>query len=130
MPRFRWSGLPRLRTKKTREHFRARKAMKNGFILFEVFFWIRAGAKFLASLAQGIEPSGVFSGILLLQFFPQTLRERWTFAVRGDGNLQIAALHDGTIVEMAISNCIKGIAENAVGFGGLKHSDVHRLQRS
>jgi len=43
-----------------------RKAVKNGFILFEVFFGIGVGAKFLAGIAEGIQPSGIFRGILLL----------------------------------------------------------------
>src|ERR1700736_1015417 len=112
MPRFRRSGFSRLRTNKTREHLGARKTMENGFIFFEVFFWIGGAAKFLPSFAQGIQPRRVFGGVLLLQFFSETLCEGGTFSVCRDGNLQIAALDDGAIVEMAVSNVVDGVAEN------------------
>ena len=104
--------------------------MEDGFVLFEVFFGIRAGAEFLASVAQGIQPRGVFRGILPLQFFSQTLGERRAFSVRGDGNLQISSLHDGAVVEMAVSDVVDGVAENASGSRGLKHSGVHGLNGS
>src|ERR1700726_3910659 len=104
--------------------------MENGFIFFEVFFWIGPGAKFLASFAQRIQPRRILRGILLPQFFSETLCERGTFSVRGDGNLQIAALDDGAVVEMAVGDVVHGVAENTADFGGLKDCGVYRLNGS
>ena len=99
--------------------------MENGFVLFKVFFGIGCGAQFFASFAEGIQPHGVLARILLLQFFTQSLRERRAFAVGGDGDLQIAALHDGAVIKVAVRNVVHGIAENAARIGCLKHSRVH-----
>src|SRR4029077_15343752 len=130
MPRFYLRGFPGLQTNKARKHLRARKSVKNGSVLFKVFFRIGVVAKLLASLAQGIQPRGIFRGILLLQFFSQTLCERWAFSVGRDGNLQIAAMHNGAVVEMAVGDVIDGVAEAAAALGALEHRGVHRRNRS
>ena len=99
--------------------------MENGFVLFEVFFGIGFGAEFPASIAQGMEPRGIFHGILLFQFLSQALCKGGAFPVGGDGYLQIAALHNGAIVEMTVGDVIDGVAENTAGFGGLKNRGVY-----
>ena len=82
------------------------------------------GANLLARFAEGIEPAGVFGWILLLQFFAHALGESGAFSVGGDGDLQIAALHDGAVVKMAVRDVVHGVAEDATGLRFLKDGGV------
>src|SRR5271166_4997319 len=76
------------------------------------------GAEDFAGGAEPIEPGGVLGSELLLEFLAEALGERGTFAVGGDGDLEIAALDDGAVVEVAVVDVVDGVAEDAalVGF--------------
>src|SRR5258707_14709777 len=67
----------------------------------------------VARLAQLVKPRCILGTKLLLQLLPQTLRQRWTFSVGGNANLQIAALHDRTVVEVAVLEIVPGVAQNS-----------------
>ena len=81
-------------------------------------------AKDLAGSAEPIEPGGVFGTELFLEFLAEALGEGGAFAVGGDGDLEIAALDDGAVEEVAVGDVIDGIAEDVAGFGFLEDSGV------
>ena len=60
----------------------------------------------------------VFGAELLFEFFAEALGERGAFAVGGNGDLEIAALDDRAVVEVAVIDVVDGVAEDValVGF--------------
>jgi len=74
-------------------------------------------AEDLTSGAEPFEPGGVFGAELLFEFLAKALGERGAFAVGGDGDLEVAALDDGAVEEVAIIGVVDGVAEDAAGFG-------------
>ncbi len=76
-------------------------------------------AQSFASGAEPFEPGYVFGTELLLEFPAKALSERGAFAVSGDGDLEIATLDDGAVIEMAVIDVVNGVAEDvaSVGFG-------------
>ena len=81
-------------------------------------------AEDLASCAEPIEPGGIFGAELCLEFLAQALGQGGAFAVGGNADLEIAALDDGAVVEMAVVDVIGGIAEDVAGFGFLEDGGV------
>ena len=76
------------------------------------------GAESLAGGAEPIEPAGVFGPELFFEFLAEALGKRGAFAVGGDGDLEIATLDDGAVVEVAVVDVVYGVAEDVavVGF--------------
>ena len=76
------------------------------------------GAEGFAGGAEPLEPVFVFGAELFFEFFAEALGERGAFAVGGDGDLEIAALDDGAVVEVAVLDVVDGVAEDSalVGF--------------
>src|SRR5579863_8761329 len=85
--------------------------------------------KHFASGAEPVQPGFVFGTELFGEFFPQTLRESGAFAIGGDGDLQVAALHDGTVVEVAVIDIVDSVAEGALRFGREKYRAIEFTQR-
>ena len=54
----------------------------------------------------------------MFEFFAETLSQGGAFAVGGDGDLEIAALDDRAVVEVAVVDVVHGVAEDValVGF--------------
>ena len=77
----------------------------------------RLRAEQVSGSAEPFEPGGVFWAELLLEFTTKALGEGRAFAVGGNGDLQIAALHDGAVVEMAVVDVVDGVAEDVAAFG-------------
>ncbi len=74
-------------------------------------------AKDFTSGAEPIEPGGIFGAELFREFLAEALSEGGAFAIGGDGDLEIAALDDGAVVEVAVGGVVDGVAENVAGFG-------------
>jgi hypothetical protein len=76
------------------------------------------GAENFAGSAEPVEPGSELGAKLIFEFGAKVLGERGTFAARGDGNLEIAALDDGAVVEVAVLVVVDSVAENVafVGF--------------
>jgi hypothetical protein len=55
---------------------------------------------------------------LFFEFLAKALGKSRAFAVGGDGDLEITALDDGAVVEVAVVDVVDGVAEDvaAVGF--------------
>lgn len=87
------------------------------------------GAEVVAGGAERIEPGGVFGSELLFEFLAKALSKRRTFAVGGDGDLQVAALDDGTIVEVAVVNVVDGVAEDLTLVGFTEDGGVDVVER-
>jgi len=81
-------------------------------------------AEELTGGTEPIEPGGVFGAELFREFLAEALSEGGAFAVRGDGDLEIAALDDGAIVEVAVGDVVNGVAEDVAGFGLLEDGGV------
>src|SRR5580658_5716008 len=62
---------------------------------------------------QPLQPYFIFGTEFRLEFHAKPLRERRALAVRGDGNLQVAALDYGSIVKMAMLGVIDGVAQDS-----------------
>ncbi len=79
----------------------------------------RLRAEQVAGRAKPFKPGGVFGTELLFEFKAKALGEGRAFAVGGDGDLEIATLDDGAVVEVAVIDIVDGVAENvaALGFG-------------
>ena len=84
----------------------------------------RLRAKQVSGSAEPFEPGGVFWAELLLEFTTKALGESRAFAVGGNGDLQIAALDDGAVVEMAVVDVVDGVAEDVAAFGFGEHGGV------
>jgi hypothetical protein len=84
-----------------------------------------ASAQDLASGTKPFKPHFIVRAELRFELVTKPLRQRRAFAVRGDGNLQIPALHNRTIVEMAMRDVVDGVAQDAARFGLAKNSSVH-----
>jgi hypothetical protein len=87
------------------------------------------GAKLFTEGTQGVEPEGVFGGKLLFEFFAEALGKRGAFAVSGDGDLEVATLDDGAVVEVAVVNIVDGVAEDIAFVGFEKDGCVHLRKR-
>src|SRR5258708_31128629 len=83
------------------------------------------GSKMSARGAGPFEPHFVLGAELCFQFLPQALRERRALAVCGNGDLEIAALHDGAVIKMAVFDIIHGVAENSAGLSFSENRIVH-----
>src|SRR5262249_4188557 len=87
-----------------------------------------------ARRTEPLEPAFVLRTKLRFEFFAQTLRESRTLTVGGNGDLQISALHDGAVIEMAVFDVIYGVAENSEGIGyaidGLIHAGNRRCSNN
>src|ERR1700757_2147113 len=70
------------------------------------------GAEVFALGAEVVKPGGVFGSELLFQILAQALGERRAFAVGGDGDLQVAALDNGAVVEVAVLDVVDAVAED------------------
>ena len=96
----------------------AGQGVQDSFRAFRVWGF---GAQDGARCAQFFQPFGVVFAVGFFQFHTDTLGQGGAFAVGGDGQLQIAALDDGAIVEMAVFDVIDSVAEDAARLTGLKH---------
>ena len=90
----------------------------------------RLRAKQVTGNAEPFEPGSVFGTELLFEFKAEALGKSRTFAVGGDGDLQIAALDDGAVVKMAVVDVVDGIAENVAAFGFGEDGGVEFANRS
>src|SRR6266852_1726265 len=94
-----------------------------------LFRLVLLGAEHIARDAEPLDPCGVLGAELLLKLLAQSLRECRAFSVGGDGDLQVAALDDRAVVEMAVFDVVHGVAEQAALVGFLKHLLIHRALR-
>ena len=69
---------------------------------------------FAAQIAEVGEPVAGIERKLRVDLFAQSLSERGAGAVGGDGDLQVAAAHDGREVEVAEGRVVDGVAEDVV----------------
>ncbi len=76
-------------------------------------------AEDVAGSTEPFEPGTVFGAELFFEFGAKVLGESGAFAVGGDGDLEIATLDDGAVVEMAVVDVVDRVAEDvaALGFG-------------
>jgi len=82
------------------------------------------GAEGLAGGAKPFEPVFVFGAELLLEFLAKALGEGGTFAVGRDGDLEVAALDDGAVVEVAVIDVVDGVAEDVAAISFREHLSV------
>jgi len=74
------------------------------------------GTKNFTGCAEPLEPSGIFRGELFFELLAKALGECRAFAVGGDGDLEVAALNDGAVIEVAMVDVVDGVAEDAALF--------------
>src|SRR5580765_2643392 len=89
---------------------------------------IRAGtarAQSLACRAEPFEPYFIFRTELCFEFLPKALRERGALAIRGDCDLQIAALNDSSVIKVAMTDVVDGIAQQSAGLRLAKDGFVY-----
>src|SRR5580693_1722468 len=83
-------------------------------------FGIGAGAfraKHVAGSAKPFEPIGVLGDELLFEFEAEALGESRALAVGGYSDLEIAALDNRAVVEMAAVGIVDGVAKDVAAFG-------------
>jgi hypothetical protein len=87
-------------------------------------------AENFAGGAEPREPRGVFGAVLFFEFPAKALSESGAFAVGGDGDLKVAALDDGPVIEMAVVDVVDGIAKDVALLGFEKNGFVDIVERS
>src|SRR5438270_9917259 len=100
----------------------ARKFMEDALAYFRIEI---GGSEFFALLAQLSNPRLILRTKLLLEFLANSLRESRALAGSRDCNLQVAALYNGRIVEIAILRVINRVAKNPFGMCLSEDSGVH-----
>jgi hypothetical protein len=88
-----------------------------------------SGAKLFAGSAERVEPNSVFGAELKFEFLAKALGESRAFAVGGNGDLEIAALDDGSVVEVTVVNIVDGVAEDMALVGFEKDGFVEVAER-
>ncbi len=87
------------------------------------------GAKLFAGSAERVEPNSVFGPELKFEFLAKALGESRAFAVGGNGDLEIAPLHDGAVVEVAVVDIVDGVTEDMALVGFEKNGFVEVAER-